>query len=121
MSFQIENGVLTKYTEENSVTEVTIPDGVTKIGDKAFGHCTGLKSIEIPEGVEKIEDETFLGCISLENVSLPEGLKAIGDDVFRNCYHLNIEMSNSVKSIGNRAFDGCPKEFAVDRAETQER
>lgn len=54
MVFRIENGVLTKYTEENSVTEVTIPDGVTKIGEKAFEHCTGLEKIEVPEGVTEI-------------------------------------------------------------------
>ena len=31
MGFEIENGVLKKYTEEQDVTEVVIPDGVTAL------------------------------------------------------------------------------------------
>ena len=32
MGFTIENGVLKDYTEELGVTEVAIPDSVTRIG-----------------------------------------------------------------------------------------
>jgi hypothetical protein len=39
MSFRIENGVLENYTEEDGVTEVVIPDGVTSIGNIAFSCC----------------------------------------------------------------------------------
>ena len=36
MGFEIENGVLIKYTEEPGVTEIVIPNGVTSIGNFAF-------------------------------------------------------------------------------------
>jgi hypothetical protein len=36
MSFKIEHGVLKKYTEEDGVIEVVIPEGVTNIGDSEF-------------------------------------------------------------------------------------
>ena len=36
MSFQIENGVLKKYTAEPGVTRVEIPEGVTEIENFAF-------------------------------------------------------------------------------------
>lgn len=39
MGFEIENGVLKKYTEEPGVTEVVIPEGVTSIGAEAFEAC----------------------------------------------------------------------------------
>ena len=32
MGFNIENGVLVKYTSEKGVTDVVIPDGVTESG-----------------------------------------------------------------------------------------
>ena len=32
MSFEIENGVLRRYYEEEGVTDVVIPNSVTKIG-----------------------------------------------------------------------------------------
>lgn len=44
MGFQIEDGVLKKYTEEDGVTEVVIPDGVTSIGDWAFSYCESLSN-----------------------------------------------------------------------------
>ena len=36
MPFEIKNGVLRHYREEPGVTEVVIPDGVTRIGDGRF-------------------------------------------------------------------------------------
>ena len=59
MAFKIENGILKQYVKENSVTEVTIPDGVTKIGDSAFSCCSSLTSVHIPDGVAKIGDSAF--------------------------------------------------------------
>ena len=39
MGFQIENGVLKEYTKEPGVTDVVIPEGVTRIGNWAFYGC----------------------------------------------------------------------------------
>ena len=62
MGFQIEDGVLKKYTEEDGVTEVVIPDGVTSIGDWAFAYCERLSSITIPDSVTNIGDMAFEYC-----------------------------------------------------------
>lgn len=39
-----------KYTEEG-ITDVTIPDNITYIGNETFQYCDNLKSITIPDGV----------------------------------------------------------------------
>ena len=44
--FQIENGILKKYTGADG--NVEIPVGVTGIGKYAFYRCESLWSIEIP-------------------------------------------------------------------------
>ena len=129
MSFQIKNGVLNRYTEEDDVTEVTIPNGITRIESLAFQHCH-LKTVVIPESVTEISSEAFHkcyhlqnvviseglteigdlafnGCISLENIVIPEGVTKIGDYAFWNCYHLkNVVLPNSVREIGESAFVG---------------
>ena len=47
MEFEIQNGVLKKYHEEEGITDVTIPDGVTSIGNSAFENCSNLTKIHI--------------------------------------------------------------------------
>ena len=104
--FVIENGVLTKYT--GSGGDVTIPEGVTKIGESAFRWCTSLQSVTIPEGVTEIEKETFSYCKNLTSVTIPAGVTKIGESAFHCCTSLqSVTIPESVTEIGNSAFSGC--------------
>ena len=47
------------FTENKTITQVTIPNTITSIGTSAFAYCTGLKYIEIPSGVTTIQSNTF--------------------------------------------------------------
>ena len=51
------------------MTSVTIPEGVTKIGDYAFQYCSSLTSVTIPEGVTTIGEGAFYGCSALTSVT----------------------------------------------------
>lgn len=107
MSFEIENGVLLSYTEEDNVTDVVIPEGVTEIGDAAFGGCSSLRSVEIPDGVTVIGDYAFGGCSELTSVNIPEGVKLIGSVAFFSCKKLApMTIPESVSVIGEHAFTG---------------
>lgn len=66
----------------------TIPTGVTKIEEDAFGNNTSLSSITIPEGVSEIRRSSFGGCDSLSTVTLPESLTKIWDSAFGGCTSL---------------------------------
>jgi hypothetical protein len=50
------------------LTNITIPDSVTSLGDQTFYDCTNLTSITIPGSVPNIGWEEFEGCNSLTNI-----------------------------------------------------
>ena len=92
----------------SDVTSVTIPSGVTCIGDSAFSYCSKLKSVSIPGSVKSIGDSAFLNCIALENITIPEGVTTVGFRAFDSCTGLKTAtISNSVTELGYRVFDCC--------------
>ena len=108
MGFQIDNGVLVKYTEEPGITEVVIPEGVTSIGNGAFYWCESLINIHIPENVTSIGERAFEGCRSLTSIHIPEGVTSIGERAFEGCRSLtSIHIPEGVTSIGDSAFFYC--------------
>ena len=106
--FQIENGVLVKYTGNGRT--VVIPDSVTAIGVKAFKGCSSLMSITISDSVTSIGDEAFLDCSRLTSITIPDSVTSIGDNAFWNCSRLtSITIPDSVTSIGDNAFWSCSR------------
>ena len=81
--FVIENGVLKKYVGPGG--DVTVPEGVTSIGNSAFYWCRSLTSVTIPDGVTSIGYEAFYDCSSLASVTIPEGVTSIGNSAFGGC------------------------------------
>jgi len=87
---------------------VTIPEGVTIIGDHAFSLYTGLTSVKIPASVTAIGDFAFAGCGSLASVTIPESVTYIGKSAFAYCSSLTgITIPPNITYIGFSAFGGC--------------
>ena len=83
----IVNGVLNSFAPAG-LTEYSIPNSVTSIGDSAFEFCRSLTSITIPDGVTSIGNCTFRGCTSLTSITIPDGVTSIGYQAFRECSNL---------------------------------
>ena len=64
--FEIEDGVLTKYTGDE--TEVVIPEGVVTIGKNAFYENKKITEIVMPDSVIKIDSNAFEKCAKLNYV-----------------------------------------------------
>ena len=93
---------------EGKTGAYTIPDGVTTIGEYAFGQCTHLANVTIPSSVTNIAFAAFGGCSSLTSVQIPTNVTSIADGSFANCLSLtNVTIPNSVTNIGVAAFDAC--------------
>jgi hypothetical protein len=96
------------FEDCESLTTVTIGNGVTSIGDTAFLFCISLTSVTIPNTVTNIGDSAFLDCRSLSGVTIPGGVTSIGEWAFYNCRSLaSVTIPNSVTSIADYALSGC--------------
>ncbi len=96
------------YINGDIVTELTIPETMTNIGDYAFYGCSSLTNVIIPESVTSIGLEAFYGCDSLISLNIPKGVTSIKEYTFYNCSSLiSIEIPDNVTSIGGYAFYGC--------------
>ena len=112
------------YLNNELVTDLVIPDGVTSIGDYAFAGFTSITSVTIPDSVTSIGRSTFSNCpietatmptlaigsipgTNLKTVVITIG-KAIEDSEFRGYSLLSsVTLGNSVQSIGKSAFENC--------------
>ena len=53
---------LISYNENNLLDRFEVPDGVTRIGDKAFKGNEIIQEVVIPDSVKWIEDRAFYDC-----------------------------------------------------------
>lgn len=118
-----------------SLTSVTLPATVGRLGNYAFGGCASLGQISMPGvssigayafsgcglqsldlsalALTEVAEGTFSGCASLEEISLPQRVMSIGARAFENCASLQTVIVNAtsgarLSSIGQDAFAGCP-------------
>lgn len=96
------------FYENESLTSLSLPEGVEVIGAAAFAGCTSLTQIQLPSTLQEIGEGAFLGCISLRHLSLPEGLTTIGEMAFWNCGLEAVTIPQTVAHIGDNAFWDCP-------------
>jgi hypothetical protein len=93
-----------------AATGVSLPEGVARIGARAFEGCRLLARASLPGSLFQIREATFDGCARLEGIAVPEGVSRIGAAAFRGCRALeSASLPESLSSIGYRAFDGCAR------------
>ena len=98
------------FSDNDSITQVIIPNGVTSIGDYAFDGCESLRSITIPNGVTSIGNRAFYYCTSLTSIEIPNSVTSIGYSAFSWCFSLtsvNFAENSKLTSIGDSAFSSC--------------
>lgn len=108
----------------NGLTSVTIPEGVTSIGESAF-QSTGLENVVIPNSIEEIGAYAFDSCDCILSVTLPVHAwksvahytiktvvltsgESIESNLFTNYKAISsVTLPDELKSIGKDAFYGC--------------
>jgi hypothetical protein len=103
ITFDTDTRSIIGYT--GKPTYVVIPeeiDGVPveNIDDSVFESCSSLTSITLPGTIKKLGYRVFTSCRKLENVVIQNGTEEIDATSFRNCTSLKrIEIPDSVTTI----------------------
>ena len=131
-------GILTKYKGKAKV--VTVPDGVVRIGSRAFDNNHRIEKVILPDTVTSIGRSAFRFCEKLKvveanNLELLEEeafwysgieiidlsrVKVIEATAFNGCKNLKDVDLGRVEKIGNSAFSGCVLLTEVDLKSVEE-
>ena len=88
--------------QDNQLTSVTIPEGITSVGYGAFS-SNQLTSVIIPNSVTSIGSYAFSDN-QLTSVTIPDSVTSIGKVAFYKNQLTSVTIPDSVTSIGDSAF-----------------
>jgi len=97
----------------DSLTTISLPDGVNEIMDSAFEGCKQLSTITLPQNnalFTEIKSSVFNGCVSLSSINIPDSVTNIRRSAFEACEKLvDVTLPNNAgfTSIEERTFYGC--------------
>ena len=84
------------------------------IGSYAFQNCRSLTQINIPNGLTRIGNSAFDGCYSLTKINIPNGVTSIGSYVFQNCTTLCDVLLESKPTLENtNTFSNIPSNYRI--------
>jgi alpha-tubulin suppressor-like RCC1 family protein len=96
------------FKNNQTLTAVTIPEGVTTIGSYAFAGCISMKSITLPNSLSSIGRSAFESCGALASISIPNLVTAIESDTFSQCVNLaSVSLPSNLTRIESGAFAFC--------------
>ena len=99
INYQLVNIGNSAFRGCKSITNITIPNGVTNIHTNAFSGCSSLESIIIPDGVISIGNAAFSECVSMDSIIIPASVKKLGSSMIYGSGITQIYMRHS-------SFDG---------------
>ena len=118
----------------SNLTDITIGNAVTVIGDNAFYNCSNLSNLALPDNLTSIGENAFYGSAfyndqsnwesggalyiktylivgpNISEYTVKQQTAVIADGAFKDHSNLiSIIIPNSVITIGEGAFRNCPK------------
>ena len=102
------------YLNDELVTDLVIPEGITTLRLCAFVGCTCITTVSFPNTLTTISERAFYGCTGLTELTFPDSLYDIGIGAFYNCTNVKrITVPDSVKVFGTSSFGNIPTDAVV--------
>ena len=94
--WQIEGTTIIAYNGTESV--VTVPEGMTKIGEGAFSSNTKINKVILPDSMKELGMRAFAGCTGLSEINI-ENVAKFGEVCFEGTAIQEVVFSDEVKEI----------------------
>ena len=96
------------FLNDEEITELVVPDGVTEIKDFVFFNCDGFTTATMPNSVLTIGKCAFANCSNMTSVAIGESITSIGSAAFEDCRSLvTARVPDSVVNLGGSVFSRC--------------
>lgn len=96
------------FLNKETLTSVSVKQGVTVIGAAAFCDCINITAVNLPDSIEQIGTDAFFQCKALQNIYLSENIEIIGSSAFSNCSSLTeVRLPSKLKKVNSHTFSGC--------------
>lgn len=96
------------YEYRDQIYYLSLPEGLTSIGNMAFYDCVNLTAVTLPSTVTEVGRLAFCQCSSLAILNLNSGLQSIGRSAFELCGALqDLRLPGTLTTLGYHAFYNC--------------
>ena len=91
----------------SGLTEIKIPDTVTKVNSYAFANCRSLTDFTTGSNLRSIDENALANCSSLKNLDFLSLLTSVGEGALYGCGISELELPETLTTIGAEAFGNC--------------
>ena len=98
-----------QFVRASSISEITIPNSTTSLGNGILHYCTKLKKITIGKNVTKLPEKMLWYTGAVEEITIKGNITEIGATAFENNGNLKkLDMNwKNITQIGSKAFHKC--------------
>lgn len=113
----IPANLYSRYSAQN-ITELTIPEQITSIANKAFSDCANLTTLNYNAPACNIGEAAFAGCSKLDNIVLGAKVTTIPSYLYQgNTAITSIEIPAHITRVEDAAFAGCSELLNIKATE----
>lgn len=93
--------------DANAKVKITIPSSVTEVGLKCFA-WSNVQEVVWNANTETLDYWMFYLCHYLEKITISDSVKVIGESAFQDCNLLkDVKLPTALREVGSSIFLGC--------------